>query len=60
MLANFSDEPLTIPKATVLGVAEGISEATVDKITTGGQASSSVPSRPHRKKKNEVLYNKLL
>jgi hypothetical protein len=60
MLANFRDEPLTIPKATVLGVAEGISESTVDKINTGGQASSSVPTRPHRKKKNEVLYNKLL
>jgi hypothetical protein len=27
MLANFSNEPLTIPKATILGVAEEASEA---------------------------------
>jgi len=32
MLANFSDESVTIPKATVLGIAEGISESLVDKI----------------------------
>jgi len=32
MLTNFSDEALTVPKATVLGVAEEISESVVDKI----------------------------
>jgi hypothetical protein len=30
MLANYSREELTLPKATVLGVAEGISEQLVD------------------------------
>jgi len=32
VVANFSDEALTIPKATVLGIAEAISESLVDKI----------------------------
>jgi hypothetical protein len=32
MLANFSSEELTIPKATILGVAEEVSESLVDKI----------------------------
>jgi hypothetical protein len=31
MLANFSRESLTIPKATLLGVAEEVSEALVDE-----------------------------
>lgn len=31
MLENFSDEALTVPKATVLGVAEEISEGLVKK-----------------------------
>jgi hypothetical protein len=51
---------LAISKATVLGVAEGISESMVDKINTGSQASSNVQTRPQRKRKNEALYNKLL
>jgi len=32
MVANFSDEQLIIPKATVLGVAEEITEELVDRI----------------------------
>jgi len=39
MPTNFSDEALTVPKATVLGVAEGISESIVDKINKVGQSS---------------------
>jgi len=34
MVANFSDEQLIIPKATVLGVAEDITEELVDRINT--------------------------
>ena len=34
MVANFSDEQLIIPKATVLGVAEEIIEELVDRINT--------------------------
>jgi len=44
MLTNFSDEALTVPKATVLGVAEGISESIVDKINKVGQSSSNAPT----------------
>jgi len=32
MVANFSNEELTIPKATVLGIAEGVTEEIVDRI----------------------------
>jgi hypothetical protein len=32
MVANFTDESLTLPKATVLGIAEEISESLVDKL----------------------------
>jgi hypothetical protein len=31
MLANFTEEILTIPKVTVLGVAEEVSESLIDK-----------------------------
>jgi hypothetical protein len=47
---------LTIPKATVLGVAEGVSESIVDNI----DSENGSPTRPLRKKKNEALYRKLL
>jgi len=56
MVANFTNEALTIPKATVLGMAEAISESLVDRINR----DSDVPTKPYRKKKNEVLYRKLL
>jgi hypothetical protein len=32
MLANFSDQTLTVPKSTVLGIAEEMSEPLVGKI----------------------------
>jgi len=32
MLANFSDQALTVPKSTVLGLAEEVSEPLIDKI----------------------------
>jgi hypothetical protein len=38
MVANFSNEELTIPKATVLGVDEEIFESGVDMINTGNEA----------------------
>ena len=60
MLANFSDEPLTINKATFLGVAEGIAESIVDKINAGEQSDSDSHTKPRRKEKNEALYCKLL
>jgi hypothetical protein len=39
MIANVSAEALTIPKATVLGIAEEVSESVVNKIN----ADESVP-----------------
>ena len=60
MLANFSHETLTLPKSTVLGVAEEVSEELVDKINAPEQTNLDSPARPRRKRKNEVLYNKLL
>jgi len=59
MLANFSDGPLTINKATLLGVAEGLAESIVDKVNAG-QSDSDSPTKPRRKRKNEALYCKLL
>jgi len=31
LLANFSNETLTVPKATILGIAEEVSEALIEK-----------------------------
>jgi hypothetical protein len=60
MLTNFSHETLTLPKSTVLGVAEEVSEELVDRINKPEQTSLKSPTRPRRKRKNEALYNKLL
>jgi hypothetical protein len=61
MLANFSTESLTIPKATVLGVAEEVSEALVDeKNEEKKKADMNGPVKPPRKKTSELLYDKLL
>jgi hypothetical protein len=60
MLANFSSEELTIPKATILGVAEEVSESLVDKINSQAEFNADSPTRPPRIKRNEALLNKLL
>jgi hypothetical protein len=60
MLADFSNEILAIPKAIVLGVAEGISESWVERVITGGQCSSNLPTQPRRISKNAALYHKPL
>ena len=57
---NFGSEPLTVTKATVLGIAEGISELLLDSVNTGSQTGTDSPKKPHRKRKNEALYHKLL
>jgi len=46
MLANFSNEPLTIHKATILGVAEEASEALIDKINAKAESSVNTPTKP--------------
>ena len=56
MVANFTSEELVIPKSTILGIAEEISEPLVDCIN----ADFDQPMKPCRKKRNEALYQKLL
>jgi hypothetical protein len=60
MIANFSEEALIIPKATVLGIAEQVPEPLVDRINTRSYENSYPPTKPRRKRKNEALYHKLL
>ena len=60
MLANFSDQTLTVPKSTVLGIAEEASEPLIDKINQRKELNSDSPLKPQRIKKNEALYRKLL
>jgi len=60
ILANFSDEELTVPKATVLGVAEEMSESLVNDINEVQTPAKGEPNKPPRRRKNEALYQKLL
>jgi len=60
MVANFSKEELTIPKATVLGVAEEITHELVNKINAEVKPKSVPLNYRQRKKRNELLYRKLL
>jgi len=54
MLADFSSETLTVPKATVLGLAEEVSEPLVNKV------NSDAPIKPRKREKNYALYQMLL
>jgi len=60
MLANISDQKLTVPKSTVLGTTEEASEPLIDKINQRKELNSDSPLRPQRKRENEALYSKLL
>jgi hypothetical protein len=60
MLTNFSREPLTIPKSTIVGVAESMSEPLIDRINARKESSANTSNKPPRKRRNEVLYDKLL
>jgi len=55
MLANFSNEPMTIPKSTILGVAEEVSESLIDGINANAESSMNTPTKPPRKKKIKNL-----
>jgi len=59
-VANCSDEALTISKATVLGIVEGISECLVDKIKAISESNLIEPAKDPRKRRNETLHNKHL
>jgi len=60
MIANFSGEELTIPKATVLDVAEEITEELVDKINAEDTPKSDLVNDRQRKRRSKLLYRKLL
>jgi len=46
IVENFSDEPLTIPKSTVTGVAETVSENVVNLVNSGEQTVAKLPTMP--------------
>ena len=52
MLANFIDELVTVPNATILGVAENPPEPPVDKINVKSKKDINPPTKPRRKRKN--------
>jgi len=52
MVTNISSEELTIPKATVLSVAEEISEPLVDRINAGNGSGSGLMTSQQRKEKH--------
>ena len=60
MLANFSNLTLTVPKSTVLGIAEEASEPLIDRINQRKEVNFDSTLRPKRKKENEALNRKLL
>ena len=60
MLANFSQEKLTLPKATVLGLAEEVSEALIDRINIEKPQDTGSPNSPQKGARNKALYDKLL
>jgi len=60
MAANFSKEELAIPKATVLRVAEEITEELLNKINADDKPKSDLVNDRQRNKRNELLYRKLL
>ena len=60
MLANFSEETLTVPKHTVLGVAQPVSEVEIEEINARDEPKKNSPCGKKENCRNEVLYKKLL
>jgi len=60
MITIFSEESLTVPKSTVIGVAEQVSEAWVNHVNTGELSKSSVTIKHKEEMKNAALYQRLL
>ena len=51
MVANFSTQELTIPKTSVLGIAEEVAESVVDKINAGSDDDASKPKTLGKRKR---------
>jgi len=60
LFANFSNKTLTVPKATILGKAEELSEGEINKMNSRSEPGYKVPTKHPRQKKNDALYQKLL
>jgi hypothetical protein len=60
MLDNFSQEKLTLPNATVLGLAEEVSEDFIDQINFGNPQDTESPIDSNWEPGNKALYKKLL
>ena len=60
MVANFSEEELVIPKATLLGIAEEMKEKLIDRSNAKIEPKSGQLNDRQRKKRNELLWRKLL
>ena len=56
MITNFSEESLTIPKSTIIGVAEQVSEAWVNHVNSEELTKSSATTKHKEESKNAVLY----
>jgi hypothetical protein len=60
MVANFSDEELTLPKATVLGVAEEVTESVIESINAGNESGEYRKDKQGNLNRNKALYRKFL
>jgi hypothetical protein len=60
MVANFNDEELTIDKATVLGIAEEVTEGIIDRINVRDNKQPQPLNHREKENKNRTLYKKLL
>jgi len=56
MITNFSNETLTVPKATVLGIAEEISESIVDKIKEKASLVLTSPMSPTAVRRTRCFF----
>jgi hypothetical protein len=52
MLANFSNDELILPKATILGVAEEVSESLVDRINA--KTKLTRPNRANHPEREKI------
>jgi hypothetical protein len=60
MLTNFRRQTLTVPKATVLGVAQEVSEDLVGSKNEENVSDVSGPVKPPRERKKKLLYEQLV
>jgi hypothetical protein len=60
VLTNFSHEPLTLPRSTAICMAEDVSENLIDQINMVDSSEVQVPEKPKRKRRDDVLYDRLL